>query len=121
MSVRGRRPNTNRDAGTVTKALITPLPGEVFAFRVTNANAAVRYFQLHNKVTAPVATDVSQQFHLLPAGSAAAPTVMLIGSNDLADEEAFTLGIGWAISTTALAFTDAATAADHTVNVRWRA
>ncbi len=106
-------------AGSVTKANIKATPGIVASLRVTNANAAARYFQLHNKATAPVATDVPQEYWLVPAGTAAAPGVLLLDGHYLDPALRFDTGIGWAISTTAATFTDAATAGDHTYDLNY--
>lgn len=107
-----------QDAGTVTKANIKASGSRVRGIIVTNSNVAARYFQLHNKATAPVATDTADMFFVVPAGTAAAPgrieiTEAFLGSPG----RAYTTGLGWAVSTTATTFTDAATAGDHTVTI----
>lgn len=112
-------PSTYKDAGTVTKANIKASAGNVFSFYITNENAAVRYFQLHNKATAPAAAETAQLYFPIPAGTAAAPTVLIIGVDFFAPSERFATGIGWAISTTATTFTDSATASEHDVTVRY--
>lgn len=103
-----------KDAGTVTKANVKATPGMVYRFFVTNTNAAARYFQLHNKATAPAAAETAQRYFVIPAGTAAQPAILELmfdyGVN-------FTTGIGWAISTTASTFTDSATASDHMVDI----
>lgn len=108
-----------KNAGSVTKANVKTTPGNVYSIRVTNANAAVRYFQLHNKATAPAAAETAQQYFLLPAGTAAQPSVLELGTEWFMPSEYFTTGIGWAISTVAATFTDSATTTDHTVTVRY--
>lgn len=108
----------NQDAGTVTKKVVKSSPGIVKEVIATNTNAAARWFQLHNKATAPVATDVPFRFYPLPAGSAAQPTVLELYEENLDGGEELSAGVSWAISTTPGTFTDAATAADHTVSVR---
>ncbi len=112
-------PSTYKNAGTVTKANVKASPGNVYSIRITNANAAIRYFQLHNKASTPVAAETAQQYFLIPAGTATQPAVLELTINDFAPSEYFITGIGWAISTTAATFTDSATATDHIVNVRF--
>jgi hypothetical protein len=112
-------PLTYQQSASVTKANIKATPGNVYSFRITNGNAAVRYFQLHNKSSAPAAADTAQLYFVVPAGTATAPGVLQLSTADLAPSENFTTGIGWAISTTATTFTDSATAGDHNTNVRY--
>lgn len=107
-----------QDAGTITKANIKTSGGRVRGLIITNANAAVRYFLIHNKATAPVATDVPDMWFLLPAGTAAAPSRIEVSEALFGTPgRQLTTGLGWAVSTTATTFTDAATAADHTVTI----
>jgi hypothetical protein len=113
-------PELYQDSGTVTKANLKTSAGRVAGIKVTNANAAVRYFQIHNKLTAPVATDVPAIWFLLPAGTAAAPSVITVDGNFLGEAgRLMGTGLGWAISTTPTTFTDSATAAEHTTTVMW--
>lgn len=112
-------PYSYADAGTVTKANILNATGSVFSVRVTNVNAAARYFQLHNKATAPAAGETAQQYFVVPAGSATVPGILQLDSSYFASSEFFAAGIGWAISTTMTTFTDSATANEHTVKVRY--
>ena len=98
----------------VTKALVKGSAGNVFSILISNANATIRYFQLHNKATAPAATDVPIYSIPIPAGTANAPGIVIL------DDAFFTrggyyfsTGIGWAISTTYATFTDSATASEH--------
>lgn len=111
-------PEVSQNAGAATKANLKASGGRVFAIRVTNANVAARFFGIHNKATAPVATDVPVFWVVLPAGTAAAPSVTTIGS-DFFGEAGLPLGtgVGWSLGTTSTAFTDAATAADHLITV----
>lgn len=107
-------------AGQVTKANIKATPGSVFSAFISNANAAVRFFQLHNKASAPAAADVPLMSFPIPAGSANAPTCIAFGTDFFTDRGmAFGTGIGWAISTTYGTFTDAATATDHVAEVHF--
>lgn len=112
-------PTVNKNAGTVTAAAVKASAGNVFSILVTNANAAARYFQLHNKATIPLAAETAQLYFVIPAGNAAQPAVVELTGAFFAPSERFATGIGWAISTTITTFTDAATAADHTVQVRF--
>lgn len=112
-------PTNYQNAGSVTKANVKASAGNVFSIRVTNANAAARWFQLHNKATAPAATEVPQRYFLIPAGTAAQPASITLDINYFAHGINFATGIGWAISTTAATFTDAATAGDHTYDINY--
>ena len=99
-----------------TKALVKATPGNVLAVRVSNQNAAVRYLLLHNKATAPGSTDVPlYAFAIEPGQSLGLGVDFFAGSGGF-----FSTGIGWAISTTPGAFTDAATAAEHVVAVHYK-
>jgi hypothetical protein len=85
----------------------------VLAMAVTNANAARRWFQLHDTGGAPMATDVPKY------SFAVAPSAPLVIGHEFftGKGSSFVTGIGWAWSTTPGAFTDAATAADHTTHI----
>ena len=107
------------NAGTVTKLSVKATPGNVFALRVTNVNAAARWFQLHNKASAPAAGETAQLYFPIPAGSATVPGVLEVSGSFLFGGEPFTTGVGWAISTTADTFTDSATANEHTTVLRY--
>lgn len=99
--------------GTVTKLLLSSIPGKLDAIVFINRNAAVRFGQLHDKATAPAATNVPVLSLPIPAGTANNPGVLSISRTVLQD---FTVGIGWSISTAESVFTDAATASEHTVH-----
>jgi len=101
--------------GTVTKALVKATPAQIYSVRVSNANAAARYLLLHNKATAPVATDVPLYAFYIPAGAA----VTIGGDFFTANGAYFSTGVGWSISTTAATFTDSATASDHVIAVHY--
>lgn len=113
-------PDVYKDAGSVTKANVKTTPGSVFSIRVTNANAALRYFQLHNKASAPAAAETALDYFLLPAGTATNPYVLELEYTFFSSSEYFSLGIGWAISTTATTFTDSATASEHNVRIAYK-
>lgn len=90
--------------------------GNLFSVSATNANAAVRYLQLHNRNVAPVSTNPPVAAWPIPAGTAAVPGRVLISTQDLG-EAGYRCGIGIAIGiSTALATYTAATAAEHVVN-----
>jgi len=113
-------PSLDANFGAATKNASKGSAGNVFAAIFTNANAAVRYAQLHNKATAPVATDVPIYSLPIPAGTANAPGMLRLNEEDFGHGgKQFVTGVGWAISTTVGTFTDAATAADHTVHVHY--
>lgn len=102
-------------AGAITKALILTGNRQAFSFTVTNRNAAVRYFGLHNKATAPAAGDAPLVVFMIPASS-----TLTIGNQFFTDAGInFSLGLGWAIGTTVATFTDAATASEHEVQVQY--
>lgn len=102
----------------VTKANIKSSAGNVHSAYISNDSATVRYFQIHNKATAPAAADVPLMSIKIPAGSANNPGTLFL------DETFFlgkycTLGIGWAVSTTFATFTDSATNTEHIVEIMW--
>lgn len=102
-------------AGAVTKALILTGSRQAFSFFVTNRNASVRYFGLHNKATAPVAGDAPLLTFMIPANSSLA-----IGNQFFTDAGVyFSSGLGWSIGTTVATFTDSATASEHEVTVQY--
>lgn len=103
------------DAGTVTKKSVKASAGAVGHIYVTNENAAARYFQLHNKASAPAATEVPLRSYLIPGGASAAIPAIL-------DKQLYSYhstGVAWAISTTMLTFTDSATASEHDVIIEY--
>lgn len=105
--------------GTVTKINVKAAAGNIYSVRITNDNAAVRYFQIHNKATAPVATEVPSRAWKIPAGTATAPGILLLDTAYLSPSAYLSTGVGWAISTTATTFTDAATASEHNVDINY--
>lgn len=107
-------------ASLVTKANIKGFPGNVLSFDVTNVNAAVRYFQLHNKATAPAGTNVPIYSLAIPAGTATNPGRLTLGRDFFtAAGTYFSTGVGFAVSTTLATFTDSATASEHNVAVHY--
>lgn len=106
-------------AGSVTKANIKASAGNVFSILVTNTNASIRWFLLHNKASAPAATEAGLFAFPIPGGSVNSPGSVLIDSTWFANMGNFSTGIGWSVGTTAATFTDSATAGDHTVMVNY--
>lgn len=106
--------------GTITKANLKGSAGNVRGIYVTNTNAAVRYFQIHDKATAPAGTDVPVASYIIPAGTATAPATLFIEDSFFGPNGKYlATGVGWAISTTNATFTDSATASEHNVEVNY--
>lgn len=108
-------PQMASNFGTLTKALVKSSAGRVRSIYAENANAAARYLLLHDKVTAPVATDVPLYAFRIPSS----PGYIEIGEEFFGTGLPFANGIGWSISTTKATFTDAATAAEHSLHVHY--
>jgi hypothetical protein len=108
-----------KGAAAATKANIKASAGRVLTFRVTNINAAVRYFQIHNKATAPAGADTALRSYIIPAGTATAPASLTLDLDYLVDGIRCDTGIGFAISTTDTTFTDSATASEHIVDINF--
>lgn len=105
----------------VTKNFIKSSAGNVISTYITNDNATVRYFQLHNKATAPAGTDVPQLSFKIPAGTANNPGVLILDDTFFTKAgNYFSTGIGWAVSTTFATFTDSATNTEHIVVVNFK-
>lgn len=111
-------PLVNTSFGTATKANAKASAGQVLYVAVSNANAAVRYFQIHNKASAPAGTDVPVFSIPVNAGTTNAPGQVIL-DNDFFTQNGYALstGVSWAISTTVATFTDSATNTDHVVNL----
>lgn len=108
------------NSGSSATANIKPAAGNVFSVVVTSASAAVRYLQLHNKVTAPSVGDTAQLNIVIPAGTAANPWIEKRSSADLLTEY-FSQGISFAISSTYGTYTaTGVTANEHTLNLRYK-
>jgi len=104
----------------VTKAVIKSSAGNLYSVYVTNDNAAVRFLQFHNKATAPAAGEAPLEVFKIPAGTANNPGVLILDEAFFArGGDHFTIGIGFAISTTMATFTDSATASEHIINVHY--
>lgn len=101
----------------VTAALLKDSPGNLFKVHITNVNAAIRYLQLHNKATIPLAGESPQRSWIIPAGTATAPGYFEL---PFVYGDAYATGIGFAISTTQETFTDSATASEHTKTIEYK-
>lgn len=113
-------PSLYSELTQVTKANIKASAGNVLSFYISNVNAAVRYFQLHNKASAPAGTDVPIYSFPIPAGTSTAPSVLQLGPSFwTVAGKYFSTGIGWAISTTYATFTDSATNTEHVALVHY--
>lgn len=111
--------NIYQDAGTVTAAVVEDSRCQVMAIRVTSINAGIRYWQVHDKATIPLSTEVPVIWFPLPAGTATAPATLELDERWFQNSVWSTNGLGWAFSTTSTTYT-AATAADHTVTIIYR-
>lgn len=110
----------NTYATRVTKKLENAGAGNVYSVQVFNFGSSLAYFQLHDKATAPIATDVPKSGCVwpVPAGTATQPGSLSLDIKDFAPSVYHLLGIGWALSSTLATFTDALTATDFIVNIR---
>ena len=106
------------DFGVVTTKLVSRNPTYLVRVVFINRNAAVRYGNLHNRATAPVATNIPDISLPIPAGTTNNPGVLSI---ELGETFLFDVGLGWSISTTEGEFTDSATATEHTVHLWYTA
>lgn len=107
-----------KDNGTVTTLLVKNAAGNLLSVRVTNANVAARWLQIHNKATAPVGGDTADDYFLIPAGSVAQPATLELGKDFFQESHYVDTGLGIAISTTATTYT-AATNGDHSLSGRY--
>lgn len=106
---------TDKSVGAVTKRNVKASAGYVGGIYVSNRNAALRYFQIHAKATAPTGGDVALYSFEIPINGALVldATHFGLGGDPVAT------GVSWAISTTNTTFTDSATASEHNVYFRW--
>lgn len=109
-----------QEPGSAAAAIIYNKPAHVHSIRVSNANAGVRFFQIHSKVTIPLSTEVPVIYFPVPAGTATVPAWLELDGRWFADAIFCDPGLGFAWSTTAATYT-AATAGDHTTTLLWRA
>lgn len=104
----------DKDWGALTTKLISPNPAYLVRVVFINRNAAVRFGNIHNKNTLPVATNVPALSLPIPGGTANNPGVLSI---ELGETWFLNVGLGWSISTVEGIFTDAATVTEHTVHL----
>lgn len=89
---------------------------QLVSLRATNANAAVRYFQLFNATSATGTPIYSEP---IPAGTTTQPSSLILDSVFFGQGgKNFSTALSWGISTTQTSYT-AATAADHSVTVHY--
>jgi hypothetical protein len=113
-------PTLTANFSTATAGNLKATAGNVFSVVVTNANAAVRYLQLHNKASTPVNPDVPVLSIPIPAGTAAVPSILTLGAETFSMSGVnLATGVSWGISTTLATYT-AATNADHVIHVFWK-
>lgn len=85
--------------------------GNFLSFTVSNKNAADRYFQIHDKATAPASGETAKLSFLVPAGGIRTEGKDFFGEGGIN----FATGIAVGISTVAATFT-ASTTTDHITN-----
>jgi hypothetical protein len=113
-------PTLAANFSTATAVNLKGSPGNVFSAVVTNANAAARYFQIHNKASTPVTNDVPVLSIPIPAGTAAAPSILKLGAETFSMSGVnLATGVSWAIST-AVGTYQAATNGDHVTHLFWK-
>lgn len=97
-------------AASTNDTLTKNAAGAIGLITVTNANAAVRYFKLYNKASAPASTDTPIMTVLLPPTS----TTTIGGNSPIR----CSTGIGWRL-TTGIATNDtgAVAASEHAVSI----
>jgi len=114
-------PSIDNQMTQVTKRNSKASLGNVLSSFVSNTNAAVRYFQIHNKASTPAGGDVPVISMPIPAGSATVPGVLLLLNNFYTPAGYhLSTGVSWAISTTYATFTDSATASEHIVVINYK-
>lgn len=107
-------PSSSTSFGTAITANAKATPAIFKGARVTNINAAIRYFQIFN--TTGATTPVLHSFPI-PAGSGTVPGLLELGEDILGSNGIYlSTGITWGISTTHASYV-AATASDHNVNL----
>lgn len=106
-----------KDLGVLTHRLVRGNPCYVTRFVVTNANAAVRYFNIHDIDVIPVATNIPSGQGMsfpVPAGTANNPGVLSV---ELGETHQLVNGLAWSLSTAVNVFTNSATASEHSVHM----
>ena len=108
-------------AGTTNATSVKTSQGYVLGGMLTNVNAAVRYFKLYNKASAPtVGTDVPIFTITLPAGSSTVPSQVNLADVFGPHGHLFAAGIAYAITGAAAdSDTTAVSANDVSVNLNY--
>lgn len=111
-------PNLYTAFGSAVADFAKASAGNVFAFQVDSVDTALVYFQLHNKTSAPVSTNVPLYSFPIGAGTATVPNSKMLGENFFGQGgKQFSTGIAWGISTTNATYTAAATAGNYNVHI----
>lgn len=113
-------PSTFYASGDATNS-VKASAGQLLSVLVTNENASVRYLWIANKASAPANADTGPLLVVpIPAGSAAAPTVLALGVDYFTSAGLnCSTGIAIGVSTAKTPFTSA-TDADHQVAAQYR-
>lgn len=107
-------PSVSTSFGTAVTANAKATPAIFKGARVSNVNAAIRYFQIFN--TTGATTPVLMSF-AIPAGTATVPSFLEIGEHVMGANGYFlSTGLTWGISTTRDSYV-AGTNTDHQVHV----
>lgn len=112
-------PSISMIFGSDVDVSVKTVPGNILSVVATNTNAAVRYFQIHDKASAPVNPNVPLLSLPIPAGTANVPGYLEIGANVLGEGGIWcATGVAYGVSTTNGTFTAASTT-DHNEFVTW--
>lgn len=106
-------PSADVSFGTLVTNNSSAIKSFLKAVHVTNVNAAVRYLQFFNTLTA---TGTPVFSFPVSAGTAAAPGSLQLSGAYFGNGFLFSAALTWGISTSAATYV-AATAADHTLNL----
>lgn len=110
----------NMGAAAGTGVLIKAAAGNVYAFDVTSATAAVRYFQLFNQGTVPVVGQTPVASYPIGSVPVGGISRLQVSSTDLAPSRYFSTGIAAAISSTQGTLgTASITAADYSWHIKY--
>ena len=104
---------------TATSFNLKGSSGSLVSVNVSNSNATVRYLQVHNTAVAPTAGAVPILSFPIPAGTAAAPAVLVLDNGFFGEGLSMATGVSLAVSSTLGTYT-AATNSEHVVNATYR-
>jgi hypothetical protein len=104
--------NSPTNLGAVNQAVLKASAGAVYKIYCYNKNAATRFFQIHNKATAPVNADVPVEVFPVAGNSALIIDSAFFGASG----RTCSTGVSWAFSITEATLT-LGTAADQTSSV----